>query len=158
MMLRVPAEDFPKSASRNANRYVRAALNVRALKHALVGEVATMSNAGMTLTGKQRSEATRIIQALPQGGLERLPATKPGGSRTCFTRLMKGGCMLIITFHNDGTGGQTNANYDVKVSVTAAPERLVPLWAGRLENHNRALGWEELVRRLAERTAKVAVS
>lgn len=61
----VRAEEFERSSSRNVNRYVRAALMVRALKRALVDEVAAMSRAGMALTGKQRAEAERLLAVAP---------------------------------------------------------------------------------------------
>ena len=60
--------------------------------------------------------------------------------------------MLVITFHNDGTGTDEAANYDVEVSVTLTPRQLQTLWTGRIENHNRAHGWGSLLRDLADKT------
>jgi hypothetical protein len=57
--------------------------------------------------------------------------------------------MLIITFHNDGTGNKTVGNYDVKVYINREE-----LWAGRIEGHERKNGWQGLVRRLAEMAKK----
>jgi hypothetical protein len=49
--------------------------------------------------------------------------------------------MLIITFHNDGSGTEEIANYDVKVFVNRQEIAKV-----RINGHRRADGWEELVR------------
>ena len=53
---------------------------------------------------------------------------------------------LILVFHNDGTGGQEDANYDVQVLIgdgTTNGSRAIA--AGRVEGHDRATGWVELV-------------
>lgn len=51
--------------------------------------------------------------------------------------------MLIITFHNDGTGDNKVGHYNVEVSIN---ERL--LWKTRIENHNRNDGWQGLIETL----------
>lgn len=50
---------------------------------------------------------------------------------------------LIIVFHNDGTGTETSANYNVGVFINKRQ-----IAKDRIEGHNRADGWERLVRRL----------
>ena len=57
--------------------------------------------------------------------------------------------MLIITFHNDGTGDVIEGNYDVKVYVNREE-----IWSGRIEEHDRVSGWQGLVRTLAKRAPK----
>jgi hypothetical protein len=57
--------------------------------------------------------------------------------------------MLILLIHNDGTGANNNANYDVEVRVN---ERLI--WQGRVEGHNRDDGWPMLLRQLADVAAR----
>ncbi len=52
---------------------------------------------------------------------------------------------LILIIHNDGTGTDDSANYNVTVRVN---ERVIA--TRRVEGHNRADGWEELVRRIVE--------
>lgn len=58
--------------------------------------------------------------------------------------------MLIVTFHNDGTGDKIEGNYDVMVYIN----RTV-LWVGRIEGHNRLSKWQGLVRLLAEKTQEM---
>ena len=57
--------------------------------------------------------------------------------------------MLIITFHNDGTGDTIEGNYDVTVYMNKGI-----IWKGRIENHNRLSGWEGLVKCLADKVKK----
>lgn len=58
--------------------------------------------------------------------------------------------MLIVTFHNDGTGDKIEGNYDVTVYIN----RTV-IWVGRIEGHNRLSKWQGLVRLLAEKTQEM---
>ena len=53
--------------------------------------------------------------------------------------------MLIITFHNDGTGDVTEGNYNYEVYIN---KELIGL--GRLEKHNRLEGWEGLIKQFAK--------
>ena len=53
---------------------------------------------------------------------------------------------LILTFHNDGTGPDNAANYNVVVRVNSRV-----IHEERIEGHNRADGWATLVRRLVAR-------
>lgn len=53
--------------------------------------------------------------------------------------------MLIVTCHNDGTGTEEIGNYDCLVRVN---ERVIARI--RVEGHYRPLGWQALLRRLAE--------
>ena len=53
--------------------------------------------------------------------------------------------MLIIQIHNDGTGNGVLANYDYSVYVNRDK-----IAEGRVENHNRLLGWEGLIQQLAK--------
>ena len=53
--------------------------------------------------------------------------------------------VLILTFHNDGTGTEKVASYDYVVQINDRT-----LERGRLENHRRKLGWKALVRRVVE--------
>jgi len=55
----------------------------------------------------------------------------------------KGGDMLTVTFHNDGTGNEAIGNYDVTVAVNDAI-----IYTCRIEGHERRRGWTELVDRL----------
>jgi len=55
--------------------------------------------------------------------------------------------MLMIYFHNDGTGDAIEGNYDVSVFINKTL-----LWEGRIEEHNRLTGWQGLVRLLAMKT------
>ena len=57
--------------------------------------------------------------------------------------------MLIITFHNDGTGDTIEGNYDVAVYMNKGI-----IWKGRIENHNRLSGWEGLVKCLSDKVWK----
>ena len=53
---------------------------------------------------------------------------------------------LILCFHNDATGNEASANYDVEVVVgdgTRTGSRTIA--RGRIEGHNRKDGWERLV-------------
>ena len=56
--------------------------------------------------------------------------------------------MLVVTFHNDGTGTLETGNYDVKVIVNG-----VVVDQCRIEGHRRADGWRELVARLGRQKA-----
>ena len=62
---------------------------------------------------------------------------------------------LILVFHNDSTGGEHDANYNVGVYVgdgTDAGSREIA--HGRVKQHNRPDGWIALVQRfLNEYTA-----
>lgn len=49
--------------------------------------------------------------------------------------------MLIVLIHNDGTGTQNHANYDVEVRVNEHT-----LWRGRVIDHDRENGWPELLK------------
>ena len=53
--------------------------------------------------------------------------------------------MLLVTFHNDGTGDQDTGNYEVTVSINTAT-----ISRERIKGHKRSDGWRELVRLLAE--------
>ena len=53
--------------------------------------------------------------------------------------------MLIIRIINDTTGPDDAANYDYVVHVNRTE-----LARGRVTNHDRADGWRELVKRVAE--------
>ena len=48
--------------------------------------------------------------------------------------------MLIITLHNDGTGDTKTGNYNYEVFINT--RRIAK---GRVEGHDRSLGWEGLV-------------
>lgn len=63
---------------------------------------------------------------------------------------------LILVFHNDSTGGETDANYNVEVMIgDGTAERTRTIAKGRVEGHDRGDGWEALTRRfLDERLAK----
>jgi hypothetical protein len=52
---------------------------------------------------------------------------------------------LIIVLHNDGSGTETAANYDVQVRVN---QRVIA--TARVEGHNRADGWKALVKKFIE--------
>ena len=54
--------------------------------------------------------------------------------------------MLLVTFHNDGTGSEVWGNYNVVVYLNQKT-----LWTGRIEGHHRAEGWQELVNRLVRK-------
>lgn len=62
---------------------------------------------------------------------------------------------LILVFHNDSTGTDDAANYNVRVMMgNGTKERTHDIAGGRVEGHNRADGWQALVQRfLDERTA-----
>ena len=49
--------------------------------------------------------------------------------------------MLIVLIHNDGTGTQHHANYDVEVRINEHT-----LWRGHVDGHDRDGGWTELLR------------
>lgn len=51
--------------------------------------------------------------------------------------------MLRITFVNDRTGNLDWGNYNYTVSINAQA-----IQQGRIEGHNRKLGWEDLVYQL----------
>ncbi len=53
--------------------------------------------------------------------------------------------MLIIAFHNDGTGNNRIANYDYTVYVNTSI-----IDSGRIEKHDRTCGWEGLLRDLLD--------
>lgn len=48
--------------------------------------------------------------------------------------------MLIVLIHNDGTGTQHSANYDVEVRINEHQ-----LWRGRVLGHDRDEGWPNLL-------------
>lgn len=52
--------------------------------------------------------------------------------------------MLTIRVHNDDTGTEESANYNVRVSVNGKP-----IWQGRVTGHDRKEGWPELLRQIA---------
>jgi len=53
--------------------------------------------------------------------------------------------MLILKIHNDGTGDKLIGNYNYSVFINYDK-----IAEGRVENHNRLLGWEELIKKLAK--------
>ena len=53
---------------------------------------------------------------------------------------IKGGTMLIITLHNDGTGDTKTGNYNYEVFINT--RRIAK---GRVEDHDRRLGWDGLL-------------
>ena len=55
--------------------------------------------------------------------------------------------MLIITFHNDGTGDVLEGNYNIKVYINKTE-----IWNGRIEHHDRLTGWQGLIGMLASQT------
>ena len=57
--------------------------------------------------------------------------------------------MLTIQIHNDGTGDETSANYDVTTYIN----RHV-IWTGRIKGFNRSAGWVGLIRAVAEEAYK----
>ena len=52
--------------------------------------------------------------------------------------------MLIIKLVNDGTGNAEIGNYDVTVTINMAV-----VWKGRVEGHDRRMGWPWLIRQLS---------
>ena len=52
--------------------------------------------------------------------------------------------MLIVTFHNDGTGEGGRGNYNAEVFINYDL-----LWKGRVEGHVRDEGWPALLAALA---------
>lgn len=52
--------------------------------------------------------------------------------------------MLIVLVHNDSTGTEEAANYDVEVRIN---ERTI--WTGRVDGHHRANGWPRLLEKIA---------
>lgn len=63
---------------------------------------------------------------------------------------------LILVFHNDGTGKQTDANYNVRVMVgDGTLQGTRDIDGGRVVGHNRGDGWDMLVAQfLRERKRK----
>jgi len=57
--------------------------------------------------------------------------------------------MLLVVFHNDGTGNEIDGNYDVDVYINKEK-----IWTGRIENHNRLTGWQGLVKCLSRKVWK----
>ena len=55
---------------------------------------------------------------------------------------------LIVVFHNDASGTDESANYNVTVYVN---QRVIA--TDRVEGHNRAQSWRELIRRLSNKNA-----
>jgi hypothetical protein len=53
--------------------------------------------------------------------------------------------VLLITCHNDLTGRDPLANYDVVVRVNTRV-----IWTGHVEGHIREDGWVELLKRVTE--------
>lgn len=58
--------------------------------------------------------------------------------------------MLIVRIHNDGTAGPGQGNYDVEVLVTRSSTELMQIASGRVEGHERALGWRALLHDVAD--------
>ncbi len=58
--------------------------------------------------------------------------------------------MLIVTIHNDGTGGENDANYNCEVLVTVTSRELKTIATARVEGHRRGDGWRELLKRVIE--------
>ena len=54
--------------------------------------------------------------------------------------------MLIIKIYNDGSGDKHVASYDWVVKGTFGEE----IARGRVENHKREQGWQELIRAFAK--------
>jgi hypothetical protein len=52
--------------------------------------------------------------------------------------------MLIVLAHNDGTGSNESANYNVEVRINEGT-----IWKGRIEGHDRSEGWTTLLYRIA---------
>ena len=61
--------------------------------------------------------------------------------------------MLMVAIHNDGTGTNESANYDVDVYIN---EHL--LTRLRVEGHNREDGWAELLRMIADESINAEIS
>ncbi len=53
------------------------------------------------------------------------------------------GLMLVITFHNDGTGTDEIGNYNIVIFLNRTP-----IWEGRVEGHDRRKGWKALLKDL----------
>jgi len=53
--------------------------------------------------------------------------------------------MLIIAFHNDGTGGEGMGNYNITVQINHKV-----IHSDRIENHDRSSGWEGLIQKYAK--------
>ncbi len=51
--------------------------------------------------------------------------------------------MLVVTFHNDGTGSAAVGNYDVVVFLNRTP-----IWEGKVRGHDRRKGWRALLKNL----------
>lgn len=61
--------------------------------------------------------------------------------------------MLIVKAHNDGTGQNGVGHYDVEVLITVeGGRRLEAIAKGRVEHHERVLGWRQLLMRIAQET------
>lgn len=60
--------------------------------------------------------------------------------------------MLIITFHNDGTGDVIEGNYDYSVYINKDL-----IYTGRLEGHNRLDGWQDLIHILSNKIKEDAI-
>lgn len=54
--------------------------------------------------------------------------------------------MLIVLAHNDGTGTNEAANYNVEVRVN---ERII--WKGSIRKHDRRQGWPKLLKQIARK-------
>ena len=54
--------------------------------------------------------------------------------------------MLIVEIHNDSTGKDSSANYNVRVKVN-----LEIISEFRVEGHNRRDGWKKLLQEVAEK-------
>ena len=57
--------------------------------------------------------------------------------------------MLVITFHNDGTGNEEIGNYNWEVYLN---RKLLD--RGELKNHNRSDGWKGLVKLFVKKNFK----
>ena len=53
---------------------------------------------------------------------------------------------MIVEIHNDGTGKDDSANYDVRVRVN-----LEIIAEFRVEGHNRREGWKKLLQEVVEK-------
>ena len=60
---------------------------------------------------------------------------------------MKGGSMLLIKVHNDGTGNSMIGNYDVEVYINEKR-----IYNCRLEGHDRSSGWQDLLVKLVAKS------
>lgn len=57
--------------------------------------------------------------------------------------------MLLLLIHNDGTGKDGLANYDIEVRINA-----VIISTLRVEGHKRSDGWVKLVKKIVKEAEK----